>query len=67
VASAPLLAPDSGAPATLAQSRDESELRRIQEALATHRNNRKRAAAELGISRMALYKKLHKYGLMNPT
>ena len=27
-------------------------------------NNRLRTAAELGISRMGLYKKLHKYGLM---
>jgi DNA-binding protein Fis len=27
-------------------------------------NNRLRTAAELGISRMSLYKKLHKYGLM---
>ena len=37
---------------------------RIQEALGKHLNNRRRAAAELGISRMGLYKKLHKYGLM---
>ena len=29
-------------------------------------NNRPRAAAELGISRVALCKKLHKYGLMTP-
>jgi DNA-binding NtrC family response regulator len=36
-----------------------------QEALVRHRNNRRRAAAELGISRMGLYKKLHKYGLMD--
>jgi DNA-binding NtrC family response regulator len=49
--------------ATLAQSREETEIRRIQEALHRHQNNRRRAAAELGISRMALYKKLHKYGL----
>ena len=33
-------------------------------ALRKHGNNRLRAAAELGISRMGLYKKLHKYGLM---
>ena len=32
-------------------------------ALAKHKNNRLRAAGELGISRMGLYKKLHKYGL----
>jgi two-component system response regulator HydG len=54
-------------PATLAQTREETEIRRIQEALLKHRNNRRRAAAELGISRMALYKKLHKYGLMELT
>jgi hypothetical protein len=32
--------------------------------LQKYRNNRLRAAAELGISRMTLYKKLHRYGLM---
>ena len=35
----------------------------IKEALAKHSNNRLRAASELGISRMGLYKKLHRYGL----
>lgn len=44
----------------------ETELTRITEALRKHHNNRLRAAAELGISRMSLYKKLHKYGLMSP-
>ena len=38
---------------------------RIKEALDKHDNNRLRAASELGISRMGLYKKLHKYGLTN--
>ena len=37
---------------------------RITEALEKHSNNRLRAASELGISRMTLYKKLYKYGLM---
>jgi DNA-binding protein Fis len=32
--------------------------------LVRHGNNRLRAAAELGVSRMTLYKKLHKFGLM---
>jgi transcriptional regulator of acetoin/glycerol metabolism len=32
-------------------------------ALSNHANNRSRAARELGISRVTLYKKLHKYGL----
>ena len=48
---------------TLAQSREEAEILRIKEALDKHKNNRLRAAGELGISRMGLYKKLHKYGL----
>ena len=51
-------------PATLSRSKEEAEVRRILEALHKHRNNRLRAAAELGISRMGLYNKLHKYGLM---
>jgi two-component system response regulator HydG len=49
---------------TLAHTKDEAELFRITDALQRHQNNRLRAAAELGISRMTLYKKLHKYGLM---
>jgi two-component system response regulator HydG len=48
---------------TLAQSKEAAEIMRIKEALAKHNNNRLRAASELGISRMGLYKKLHKYGL----
>jgi two-component system response regulator AtoC len=50
---------------TLAQSKQMAERRCIEEALRRNRNNRLRAAADLGISRMALYKKLHKYGLAN--
>jgi transcriptional regulator of acetoin/glycerol metabolism len=49
---------------TLAAGAHEAEVVRILEALEKHKNNRRRAAAELGISRMGLYKKLHKYGLM---
>jgi DNA-binding NtrC family response regulator len=49
---------------TLARTVDDAELVRITDALQRHRNNRLRAAAELGISRMTLYKKLHKHGLM---
>ncbi len=48
---------------TLAQSREIAEIRQIKAALAKHNNNRSHAAGELGISRMGLYKKLHKYGL----
>ena len=54
----------SGGAVTLRQSKAEAEVRRIGEALQRHGNNRLRAAAELGISRMGLYKKLHKHGLM---
>jgi transcriptional regulator with PAS, ATPase and Fis domain len=50
----------------LRQSKAEAEVRRISEALRKHGNNRLRAAAELSISRMGLYKKLHKYGLLEP-
>jgi two-component system response regulator HydG len=42
----------------------QSELNRILSALSKHGNNRLRAAVELGLSRVSLYKKLHKYGLM---
>jgi DNA-binding NtrC family response regulator len=49
---------------TLAESKDQAELWLITQALDRNGQNRLRAAAELGISRMTLYKKLHKYGLM---
>jgi two-component system response regulator AtoC len=49
---------------TLAESKDQTELAIISQALERNSHNRLRAAAELGISRMTLYKKLHKYGLM---
>jgi DNA-binding NtrC family response regulator len=65
LAEAPTLATATG-PLSLAQSKEEAEIRRIHEALANHNGNRVHAAAELGISRIALYKKLHKYGLMRP-
>jgi transcriptional regulator with PAS, ATPase and Fis domain len=60
--------PDSDAPAPrlLFQAKQNAEVARIAEALEKHGNNRRRTAAELGISRMALYKKLHKYGLATP-
>lgn len=48
-------------PAVATPAQDEPG--RIREALLKHRNNRARAAAELGISRVSLYKKLHKFGL----
>jgi DNA-binding NtrC family response regulator len=48
----------------LAESKERAELSIITQALERNGHNRLRAAAELGISRMTLYKKLHKYGLM---
>jgi DNA-binding NtrC family response regulator len=57
------IAPILGGCPTLVESKEAAEILRIKEALAKHNNNRLRAAVELGISRMGLYKKLHKYGL----
>jgi two-component system response regulator HydG len=65
---APAVSPPASLPriaeGTLSQTKDEAEARRITEALDRHGNNRLRAAVELGISRMTLYKKLHRYGMM---
>jgi len=47
----------------LDSARQEGELQRLVQALTRHDNNRTQAAKELGISRVALYKKLHKFGL----
>src|SRR5262249_23160365 len=52
---------------TLSQTKEEAEAGRIRAALDRHENNRRRAAQELGISRMTLYKKLHRYGLLVAT
>ncbi len=49
---------------TLTKGKDQAELALIHEALDRSGNNRLRAAAALGISRMTLYKKLRKHGLM---
>ncbi len=49
---------------TLAESKKRIELVRIENALRKHGNNRLRAARELGISRVTLYKKLHEHGFM---
>jgi two-component system response regulator HydG len=63
-ASGPVAQPARPRATTLTQCREKTEILRITEALEKHRNNRRRAATELGISRMGLYKKLHKYGMM---
>jgi transcriptional regulator with PAS, ATPase and Fis domain len=54
---------EGNGPLRLSQAKEEAEIWRIKQALEKHGNNRLRAAAELGISRMGLYKKLHKYNL----
>jgi transcriptional regulator with PAS, ATPase and Fis domain len=51
--------------ASLVQNREEVERLFIQRALETAGNNRTSAAQALGISRVTLYKKMKKYGLMN--
>jgi DNA-binding NtrC family response regulator len=48
----------------LARARGEAEMQRLLEALRRNHDNRSRAALELGISRVTLYKKLRKYGLV---
>jgi transcriptional regulator with PAS, ATPase and Fis domain len=47
--------------------RETTEIHRIMVALERNKHNRQRAAAELGMSRVSLYKKLHKYGLFERT
>jgi DNA-binding NtrC family response regulator len=58
-----VMAPKKLAPLPLARA--YGEIKRIKQALIETCNNRSQAARELGISRVALYKKLHKYGLIN--
>lgn len=49
---------------TLVHNRETLERNVIQRALASHGYSRSRAASALGISRVTLYKKMKKYGLM---
>jgi DNA-binding NtrC family response regulator len=53
-----------GGPITLAETKRDAEYLRITQALEKHGQNRLRTACELGISRMTLYKKLYKYGII---
>jgi DNA-binding NtrC family response regulator len=62
-ASRPAACPIPAPMPTLARTKNDAEIVRITDALQRHQNNRLRAAAELGISRVTLYKKMHKYGL----
>ena len=55
----PVAPPDS-----LVHNREQLERNVIQRALASHGYSRSRAATALGISRVTLYKKMKKYGLM---
>ncbi len=48
----------------LAEARYDAERTRLQDAIDRNNNNRSLAAIELGISRVTLYKKMHKYGLI---
>jgi DNA-binding NtrC family response regulator len=52
---------------SLVHNREAVERNVIQKALASHGNSRARAAHSLGISRVTLYKKMKKYGLMGGT
>ena len=52
---------------TLHHQRDVIERNVIQRALMSHGFSRTRAADALGISRVTLYKKMKKYGLMKQT
>jgi transcriptional regulator with PAS, ATPase and Fis domain len=58
---------DSGSSSSdfLSQKRALAERSQVHRALLQHRFNRARAAASLGISRMTLYKKMKKYGLVH--
>jgi DNA-binding NtrC family response regulator len=58
--------PDYHSHSTRLHAHAEEEIRRINEALELSGHNRRRAAAALGISRMTLYNKLHKYHLNGP-
>jgi len=73
-AAAPRLSPDADVPGlsvqtgeTLVHNREIVERNVIQRALANHGYSRSRAASALGISRVTLYKKMKKYGLMAET
>jgi DNA-binding NtrC family response regulator len=49
----------------LAKARAEAEIQQIVHALHRAGNNRTKASAELGISRVALYKKLRQFGILD--
>jgi len=58
--------PDDGRlPLTLEQRVDQIERRIIEESLQRHNNHRTHTAKELGISRVTLYNKMKKFGMLN--
>ena len=61
---APALPYAPGLAPNLTRAKDEAEKSRITDALLKNNNNRLRAALELGVSRMTLYNKMRKLGLM---
>ena len=61
---APHSQPAGAAPESLRRSREGNERLLIQQVLAKYGHSRARAAQALGISRVTLYKKMKKYGLM---
>ena len=52
-------------PMTLEARIDEIEHRIIEESLRSHKNHRTQTARELGISRVTLYNKMKKFGMLN--
>ncbi|MGH8629198.1 MAG: sigma 54-interacting transcriptional regulator, partial [Burkholderiales bacterium] len=62
----PLLAGSPGRPFTLKAALAEPERRVIQAALETHNWNRSLTARALDINRTTLYKKMRRYGLLEP-
>jgi DNA-binding NtrC family response regulator len=62
---APAAGQDGSGDFTLARNRSEHERLVIQRALVNSGNSRTRAAHVLGISRVTLYKKMRKYGLLD--
>ena len=50
----------------MAQQVAHSEREILEQALAAHGHNRTRTAAALGLSRVGLYKKLKRLGMMDP-
>ncbi len=63
VVSADLALPRAANGNGLAEARRDGEKERLLQALRRNKNNRTHAALELGVSRVTLYKKLHKHGL----